>query len=97
MKVRPTRPTDDEPVDEIRTKAKVLSLRDNRDARRAAIRSLQWIIDREPPTADDQYLLAQLYEAEGNWSKAHEQLQSLLAGNGENPLYWLTTRSSCCA
>ena len=80
-------PAADEPVDEIRAKAKVLSLRDNRDARRAAIRTLQWIVDREPPTAEDQYLLAQLYEAEGNWSKAQEQLQSLLAGNGENPLY----------
>jgi cellulose synthase operon protein C len=80
-------PTADEPIDEIRAKAKVLSLRESRGARLAAIRSLQWIVDREPPSADDQYLLAQLYEAEANWPKAHEQLQSLLAGNAQNPLY----------
>jgi len=80
-------PTADEPVDEIRAKAKVLSLRNNRDARRAAIRGLQHVIEREPPRPDDQYLLAQLYEADGNWSKAREQLRSLLAGDGENPVY----------
>jgi len=80
-------PADDEPVDEIRAKAKVLSLRNNRDARRAAIRCLQHIIEREPATPNDQYVLAQLYEADGNWSKAGGQLQSLLAGNGENPVY----------
>ena len=80
-------PSADEPPDEIRAKAKVLSLRNNRDARRAAIRCLKWIIDREPATGDDQYLLAQLYESEGNWSNANEQLQGLLAGNRENPVY----------
>jgi tetratricopeptide (TPR) repeat protein len=76
-----------ESIDEIRAKAKVLALRDNRESRRAAIRAVQSIVDREPPAADDQYLLTQLYEADGNWSKAHEQLQALLANNGENPLY----------
>ena len=85
-------PAADEPVDEIRAKAKVLSLRDNRDARRAAIRTLQWIVDREPPTADDQYLLAQLYEAEGNWSKAHEQLQTCWPGTAKTRSTWPTTR-----
>ncbi len=76
-----------EPVDEIRAQAKVLSLRKNRDARRAAIRGLQHVIEREQPRPDDQYLLAQLYEADGNWSKAREQLRSLLAAHAENPVY----------
>ncbi len=80
-------PAADEPVDEIRAKAKVLSLRNTRDARLAAIGGLKHVIAREPPRPDDRYLLAQLYEADGNWPKAREQLQSLLAGNGENPVY----------
>ncbi len=80
-------PAAGEPVEEIRAKAKVLSLRNHRDTRRAAIRGLQHVIEREGPKPDDQYALAQLYEADGNWSKAREQLQSLLAGNGQNPVY----------
>ena len=80
-------PPDGEPVDEIRAKAKVLSLRNNRDARRAAIRALQQIIEREQPTPDDEYLLCQLYQADGNWPKAEGQLKSLLARHDENPAF----------
>jgi cellulose synthase operon protein C len=80
-------PREDESIDEIRPKAKVLALRDNVQSRRAAIRAIQAIIDRDATTADDRYLLAQLYEADGNWSKAHEQVRSLLADQSENPLY----------
>jgi cellulose synthase operon protein C len=80
-------PAADESTDEIRARAKVLALRDNRDARRAAIRACQSIVDRQSPSADDRFLLFRLYEADGNLSKAREQLQSLLATNGEIPLY----------
>jgi cellulose synthase operon protein C len=78
-------PATTESIDDIRAKVKVLSFRNNRDARRAAIRGLQQIIERELSTTDDQYLLFQLYQADGNRSKAEGQLQSLLAGHGENP------------
>ena len=80
-------PDDDEPADDIRAKAKVLSLRNNRDARRAAIRGLQQLVERELATVEDQYLLSQLYEAEGSWFKAEGRLTSLLATHGENPVF----------
>ena len=65
----------------------MLGFRKNRDVRCAAIRALQHLIEREPPTPDDEYLLCQLYQADGNWSKAEGQLKSLLAGHGENPVF----------
>ncbi len=80
-------PQDGEPVDELRAKAKVLSVRKNRTARRAAIRILVHITERDSQTPDDRYLLAQLYEVEGDWSKAHKQILSLLDAGGENSLY----------
>ncbi len=79
--------SDDEPIDEVRAKAKVLSLRNNRTARQSAIRAIQHVIDREPFNIDDQFLLVELYEAEGNWSKARGRLQFLLAGHEQNALY----------
>jgi tetratricopeptide (TPR) repeat protein len=80
-------PRDDAAVEEIRSQAKVLALRDNRDARRAAIRGFEAIVDREAPSADDLYLLARLYESDGNWTKAKVQMRSLLATDGDNPLF----------
>ena len=49
----------------------------------------------ELSTADDQYLLFQLYQADGNWSKAEGQLKSLLASHRENPLFLAQYIFSC--
>jgi tetratricopeptide (TPR) repeat protein len=80
-------PAADEPVEELRAKARVLAARNNRVARRAAIRTLRHLAERGLPTPDDSLLLAQLYEADGDWPLAHRQIQHLLAGAGMNPRY----------
>jgi tetratricopeptide (TPR) repeat protein len=80
-------PADDEPIEDLRVLAKVLAIRKNRGARRAAIRILRHIVERQLPTPDDQSLLVQLYEDEGDWPKAHQQISGLIASEGANPLY----------
>ncbi len=80
-------PSSDEPTEELRARASVLAVRDNRVARRAAIRILEFLADRELMTSEDRYRLAQLYEAEGDWSRAQIQIRSLLASDPTNPLY----------
>ena len=79
-------PGDDEPIDDVRAKAKVLSLRNNRgapvcnpcDPTCHRPRALQ----RRRPISP-----RRTYEADGNWSKAGERLQILLASNQQNALY----------
>ena len=80
-------PGPDEPAEELRARAAVLALRNNRVARQAAIRILEYLADREFTTSEDRFRLAQLYEAGGDWSKAQIQIRSLLATDSTNPLY----------
>ena len=72
--------------EDLRTKAKVLALRPGRADRRKAISVLEGVIGREPATADDLFLLAQLYEADGDWSKSRERMLKLLSSQGKNPV-----------
>ncbi|WP_169978972.1 tetratricopeptide repeat protein [Tautonia rosea] len=75
-------------VDELRTRAQVLTLQVDPESRRQAIRLLEQIIDqRAAGTPDDRYLLAQLFEADGQWSRAQQTMVSLLAEFGDNPTY----------
>ena len=48
------------------------------------VRTLEEAALREPPTPDDRFLLAQLYEADGDWPKARERLQALAADEEAN-------------
>jgi tetratricopeptide (TPR) repeat protein len=80
-------PTGDEPLEDLRSKAMVLALGKERAARRAAIRVLRQINQREIPVPDDEALLARLYEADGDWPMAHRQIRHLLASEGDNPLH----------
>ncbi len=80
-------PSPDEPAEELRARAAVLAVRNNRVARRAAIRILEYLDDREFMTSEDRYRLAQLYEVEGDWSRAQIQIRSLLASDPTNQLY----------
>src|SRR5262249_43338561 len=40
-----------------------------------------------PPTPDHEFLLARLYELNGDWTRAHERMAALLTTHGDNPLY----------
>jgi tetratricopeptide (TPR) repeat protein len=80
-------PSSEDPVEELRARAKVLAFRNNRVARRTAIRILQELDQREQLVPDDRYLLARLYEADGDWTQAHRQMRSLLASDDKNPLF----------
>ncbi len=74
-------------AEDLRTKAKVFALRPGRADRRKAIALLVGVLEREPATADDLFLLSQLYEADGDWGKAREQMLKLLNKQGQNPLF----------
>ncbi len=74
-------------VEDQRARALVLATQKGRRQRRKAIDILEKIMTQQPPTADDQLLLAQLYVSVGNWPRARERLTSLLASHGDKPLY----------
>jgi len=73
--------------DDLRTKAKVLAMQPNRALRQQAIDLMNEVIEREPPRADDLFLLAQLYDANGNWAEARRQIEELLNTFGQEPDY----------
>jgi tetratricopeptide (TPR) repeat protein len=73
----PQDPTPAASVEDLRARALVLAAQRGREERRRAIGLLESVSGRQP-SADDQFLLAQLYEAVGNWPKAHERLLGLL-------------------
>jgi tetratricopeptide (TPR) repeat protein len=71
--------------EEAHIRAQVLASRPRHACRAEAISALEGIRAGGPLAADDQFLLAQLYEAEGNTARARELLLSLTAGQGDNP------------
>ena len=52
-----------------------------------SLRLFEELSKRHPPTSDEQFLLAQLYTADNNWTDARNLFQNLLARNAENTLY----------
>jgi len=81
------RPSSGEPVEELRAKAKVLALQPNQAARRAAIGILEQVLDREPDASPDRDLLVELYDQDGQWTKARSEMFRLLAAEADNPGY----------
>ena len=77
-------------VEDRRARARILARQANRPQRRAAIRLLETINAEQLPQADDQYLLAQLYEADGDWPAAKAVYQSLLTADPKNGTVILT-------
>src|SRR5690606_37427051 len=70
-------------VDELRARAQVLALQVDSESRRQAIRNMEQIVEQSAAgTPDDRYLLAQLLEADGQWSRAQQQMISLLGESG---------------
>jgi tetratricopeptide (TPR) repeat protein len=68
-----------------RAKALVLAVRPG--GRRESIRLLEDSFARLPPTPDEEFLLAWLYEADGDWAHAEEHYLSLAAGKNPNPAF----------
>jgi tetratricopeptide (TPR) repeat protein len=67
-----------------RARAMVLALRPG--DRRASIQALEESFVRVKPTPQEQFLLAQLYESDRNWTKASEKLLELIASKqGKTP------------
>jgi tetratricopeptide (TPR) repeat protein len=73
--------------DDLRAMAVVCAAQQNGPARRRAVELFQELSDRGPLAPDDQFLLVRLFEDQGNWPKAREHMQLLLAADGRNPLY----------
>jgi tetratricopeptide (TPR) repeat protein len=68
------------------TRALVLATRPNH--RQAAIKLFEELAPHSPATPPAvRFLLAQLYEAEGHWSKARGHLLALLGSDEKNPVY----------
>src|SRR5207253_1285205 len=75
-----------ETAEDQRAKALVLANQKTLAHKRQAIEILEGLTRRQPQ-AEDQFLLAQLYESLGNWRQAREQMLGLLARQGDNPRY----------
>ena len=75
------------PVEDQRARARVLAVQPDRAQRQQAIRLLENVLQQGVPRAEDQHLLAQLYEANNEWPKAHKQYQKLMATAQKDALY----------
>jgi tetratricopeptide (TPR) repeat protein len=74
-------------AEDARTMAVVLAAQQNQRQRRQAVRILEELTTRQALTPDDQFLLAQLYEAVHERAKAREQMIKLLASAEASPRY----------
>jgi predicted Zn-dependent protease len=71
--------------DEKRLRAVLLATRPGRRAE--AIRLFEASGKQSPLTFEDKFVLAQLYEASGDWPKAREMMSSILSNHGDNPRF----------
>jgi tetratricopeptide (TPR) repeat protein len=73
---------------DLRVRAVLLAMQRGRRERREAIQILEGLIGQRVATPEDHFLLAQLYEANGDWPRARKRLLALagLPGGG-NALY----------
>lgn len=74
-----------EQADDIRTRALVTATRPGR--RQEVIGLLERAEKVAPPAPEHEFLLARLYEAEGNWPKARERLLRLISFQKDNARY----------
>jgi tetratricopeptide (TPR) repeat protein len=73
--------------EDLRTKANIAAQSSSRRLRQQAISALEELITRHTPGAQDRYLLAELYEADGDRAKARAQMRDLVASNEPSPVY----------
>ncbi len=77
-------------VEDRRAKARILARQPNRPQRRQAIALLEGINASQVPIPDDQYVLAQLYEADGDWAAAKSEYEKVLKADPKNNTVALT-------
>src|SRR5262249_7255089 len=77
----------DELVEENRARARVLSAQGSRPFRAAAVAALEDLAKRQGLVPEDQFLLARLYETDGNWLRARDLLRELTATPRAQPGY----------
>jgi tetratricopeptide (TPR) repeat protein len=70
-----------------RIQAWVYALQKDQQDRRRAIQLLEQVMEQEPATPEDQFLLAQLYETTGAWPRARKWWLRLLDGKQDNVVY----------
>ncbi|HEY7314568.1 MAG TPA: tetratricopeptide repeat protein [Gemmataceae bacterium] len=71
-----------------RAQATLLAMQKSRSERRRAIPILEDLVRRQEALLEDDFLLAQLYESIGDWSKSQKEMLVLLAlPRGDNPRY----------
>lgn len=68
-------------------RARVLAVHNRRAFRRQAIAILEELNKEESLAADDLYLLAQLHEADDNWTRARQDFRDLLTVQAETPAF----------
>jgi tetratricopeptide (TPR) repeat protein len=71
-------PAKEDPVDQ-RAKLAVLARQKNPVQRREAVAILEDLLRRQLLTPDERFLLAQLYQSQGNWPKEREQIMFLVS------------------
>jgi tetratricopeptide (TPR) repeat protein len=82
----PLRPSAEDSVADLRTKAMVLAGTGNLDCCLAAIAFLEEV-ERRSPSAFDLFLLARQYEAANDWRQAGRRLRKILSEYAGDPLY----------
>jgi tetratricopeptide (TPR) repeat protein len=70
---------------ELQARARVLAVHNRRNFRRQAITILEELNRMEALSADDLYLLAQLHETDGNWTRARQDFNDLLSMQSQTP------------
>jgi tetratricopeptide (TPR) repeat protein len=73
--------------EDLRVRALILATRLPRADRLKGIRLLEDLAGRQPLTSEDRFLLAQLYESVGDWTRARAAMLSLVKLEGKSPVY----------
>jgi tetratricopeptide (TPR) repeat protein len=81
------KPSPDDLVEELRTRARVLAANRNKRLRSRAIAFFEEVDKHGGLSADDGFLLAQLYEADGTWPKARDQYRNLVTAHKNQATY----------
>ena len=72
-------------VEDRRTNAKVLALQTNPAMREKAVEILEHLIAEKSANDSDRFVLAQLYDVRGDWSRAREMMLSVFAADRPEP------------
>jgi len=78
---------DSVPIARLRTQARVLAMQSTKGKSQEAIRLLEEVVRREPGATEERFVLARLFEIEGDWAKADAQMRYIIDNNPSVPSY----------